>query len=599
MLPVVEALRSYAHGDNGRSAQEILNVQPRYVRDELVRLLPEYDITPAARQAADEGGDGEGWRRERLFAAVREFLAAAAARSSVTLVIEDLHWADRSTLDLLRFLISGGRPVPAPMALSCRADEPPSDSAFPEWLGVARTAPGVAEIALEPFTAGDAGLQATALLGRAPDGPTLAALYRRTGGNPFFTEQLIAAGLGEEGRTSMATPPGLTALLAARVRRASQPARQVLAALAVAGRPIDELTLATVSELDVLVVEDALIELLEARLVTTQGEDAYLPRHQLLADVVYAELLAARRRAMHARFALSLAARSGADNAAEIAAHWSAAGDTDQELAWRATAGKSAEGMYAYAEAAQHWERVIQLWDAAPSTPPGLRLGMAYLHALGDLYFCSDSRRGNELTEEGLTRVGEGVDDADRYERAVLLSYAAVFRRVDSLDAALLASEESVRLFSTLPPEPRARVVVGFARQAARHREAPRRRPARDVRRARGRPRARVARRPGSSPDGSHPPRAGRRRLAARAGPPGRGRGAGAGSRDVESRLLVAIYRTHVLLQTGHCRRPSTWARRPCRLSRRRAADRFRKRHTCAPPWRKRCSRRAGSPTPR
>ena len=115
LLPVVEALRSYAHGDNGRSAQEILNVQPRYVRDELVRLLPEYDITPAARQAADEGG--EGWRRERLFAAVREFLAAAAARSSVTLVIEDLHWADRSTLDLLRFLISGGRPVPAPMAL--------------------------------------------------------------------------------------------------------------------------------------------------------------------------------------------------------------------------------------------------------------------------------------------------------------------------------------------------------------------------------------------------------------------------------------------------------------------------------------------------
>jgi DNA-binding CsgD family transcriptional regulator len=550
LLPVVEALRSYAHRDSGHDVQEILNGQPRYVRAELVRLLPECDIRPETSQEMDDG-DGEGWWRERLFAAVREFLAAAAARSPVSLVIEDLHWADRSTLDLLRFLISGGRLVPLPMALSCRGDEPLSDSAFPEWLAAARTAPGVAEIALEPFTADDAALQATALLGRAPDGPTLAALYRRTGGNPFFTEQLIAAGLGEEGRTTMATPPGLTALLAARVRRASKPAQQVLAALAVAGRPIDELTLATVSELDLIVVEDALIELLEARLVTTQRDDAYLPRHQLLGDVVSAGLLAARRRAMHARFALSLAARSGADSAAEIAAHWSAAGDTDQELAWSATAGKAAEGMYAYAEAARHWERVIQLWDAASTTPPGLRLGMAYLHALGDLYYSSDRRRGSELTEEGLARVGEGADEADRYERAVLLSYAATFRRVDSLAAALRASEESVRLFSTLPPSHERASSLGSHGKlldVARRPDDALRAMSEGLADARAR---------GSRDDQAaaltdlthHELIDGdwQRGLAYLAEAEELVRG----SRDVESRLMVAIYRTHVLLRTG------------------------------------------------
>ena len=451
LLPVVEALRGYARRDRGRGLHEVLSLQPRYVRLEIGRLVPEYSPAPSGGDEAD-GGYDEGWRRERLFAAIQAFLGGMADRGQVALVVEDLHWADPSTLDLLRFLFSNGDPVP--MAVSCRWDEPLSGSAFQDWLAAARTAPGVTEIALQPLTPGDAALQAAGLIGHQPTGATLAALYRRTGGNPFFTEQLIAAGLAQEGRPAMdaTTPPGLAALLGARVRRSSPQARHVLAALAVASRPLDEETLAAISELDSVAVEDALIELIEARLVATNDKNQYQPRHQLLADVVASELLGGRRRALHARFAQSLAARGGPEYAGEIAAHWLAADAPDEALAWSATAGTTAERMYAYAEAARHWEQVIELWDTAQTKPTGLRLGTAYLHALGDLYYCSDRKRGNALTEQGLTRLGDGSADDARYDRATLLGYAATFRRVDSLEAALLASEESVQLFSTLPP---------------------------------------------------------------------------------------------------------------------------------------------------
>jgi predicted ATPase len=352
LLPVVGALRGYARADKGRGFHEVLNLQPSYMGLEIARLVPEYAIPSGADDA--DGGHDEGWRRERLFAAVQAFLGAAAARGPMALIIEDLHWADRSTLDLLRFLLSGRDPAPVPIAVSCRWDEPLSGSAFHDWLAAARTSGGVAEIALRPLTPEQAALHASDLLGREPNGVTLAALYRRTGGNPFFTEQLIAAGLAQEGRPAMdtTTPPGLAALLGARVSRASTPARQALAALAVANRPIDEETLAAVSELEPGVVEDALIELIEARLAIAH-DDGYRPRHQLLADVVVGNLLAARRRALHARFAQSLAARAGPEFAAEVAAHWLAAGDPDEALAWSATAGKAAERMYAYAEAAR------------------------------------------------------------------------------------------------------------------------------------------------------------------------------------------------------------------------------------------------------
>jgi hypothetical protein len=83
--------------------------------------------------------------------------------------------------------------------------------------------------------------------------------------------------------------------------------------------------------------------------------------------------------------------------------------------------------------------------------PPGLRLGQAYVHAIADRYQCSDYQRASLLTDEAQGRVRGGDTDDERYDRTVLLSWASIYLRVDSLEAALRASEQAVRLFSTLP----------------------------------------------------------------------------------------------------------------------------------------------------
>jgi DNA-binding CsgD family transcriptional regulator len=447
LLPIVEALRGLTR--DGTVLEEIFAAQPAYLRQEIARLLPEL----GASSETGEGGPGEGWRRERLFTAVRALLGAVAAREPVALLVEDLHWADRTTLDLLRFLIGGGGANPVPLAVTCRGDEAVPNPAAADWLAALRSVPSVVEVTLGPLEPEQSAEQVAALLGHQPARAVLDALYRRTGGNPFFTEQLIAADSAStgKGRSGMSAtmPPGLAALLTARVRRSSDVAVQVLAALTVAGRSLDETTLSAVSELGSESVEGALVELIEARLVTCDEQGMLRPRHQLLAEVVAADLLPSRRRGLHAKVAATLGASAGSQVAAEVAAHWAAAGRVAEELSWTATAAEAAEGMYAFDEAAQFWERVAQLWDLVDERPIGLRLPLVYVHAIDDRYSSGNSAAAYLLTEEALTRVSE-ICSAD--ELAPLMHRAAKSRRRGSLDAALRASEESVHLFAALPP---------------------------------------------------------------------------------------------------------------------------------------------------
>ena len=99
LLPVVQALRELGEPEGGRLLEEGLAAAPVYAREEVRRLLPW--LGPGEGTGA--GGPGEGWRRERLFSAVGELLDAVAARRAVCVVVEDVHWADSSTLDCLTF----------------------------------------------------------------------------------------------------------------------------------------------------------------------------------------------------------------------------------------------------------------------------------------------------------------------------------------------------------------------------------------------------------------------------------------------------------------------------------------------------------------
>jgi predicted ATPase len=400
----------------------VLAELPPYVRRETGRLVPEL----APDDSAGPLGPGEGWERERLFTALRELLNAVSRRRPAVLVVEDVHWADRTTLELLSYL-AGSRTRRVPLVVTSRHGDMDHDHEAREWLLAARSLPGVMEVRLSPLTRDETEAQVIALTGGRPAGAVIDALYARSEGNPFFTEQLVAAtplGGAADRRPRGSLPIGLAELLTSRARRATGAAREVLDALSVAARPLDDQALAAVSGVSGEVLDDALGELVQTRLVTSAVTGGHRARHALLAEAVEGDLPPHRRRALHACVADTLAALGEAAPAAEVAAHWAVAQDAAAELRWTVRAAKAAEGVHAFAEAARHWERAIRLCEEVDRAewPPGLHLPQLYVRAIDNYDAHGDDVREAELAEEGLARLD---DDAADYDRAVALSRAA------------------------------------------------------------------------------------------------------------------------------------------------------------------------------
>jgi predicted ATPase len=162
------------------------------------------------------------------------------------------------------------------MVVTCRTDEAPLDERVAGWLAHARAAM-VTEVRLGGLSREEVAQQVTGLVGHAWPAELVEELYSRAGGNPFLTEQLVAAALtGPDGRGPVLPrqlPGGLVELLVRRARRVGEPAQAVLAALAVAGRPLTEPMLAAVTALDETGVRAALRELSAAALLAPAGSD--------------------------------------------------------------------------------------------------------------------------------------------------------------------------------------------------------------------------------------------------------------------------------------------------------------------------------------
>ena len=331
LLPVGSALGELASLDGGRVLAAALDAAPGFVRAEVARLLPQLAVGAGDAGAA---GRGEGWRRERLFAGVAELLAAVASgsRSGFGLVVEDVHWADSETLDFLTYLARPGRLGVVRVVVTCRGDEAPVKPQVAGWLEQARGAAAVEEIALGPLSRAEAAEQVAALVG-GPVPPELTEeLFARAEGNPFFTEQLVAAAARDLTGRTLSLPAGLparlTGLLAARAARCSGDARAVLDALAVAGRPLDENLLGAVTGLNTESVWQALRELAAARLLRDDSllSGGHRQRHSLLGEAINGVLLPGERAALHERIARALQAGQDRELAAEAAMHWQAAG---------------------------------------------------------------------------------------------------------------------------------------------------------------------------------------------------------------------------------------------------------------------------------
>ena len=447
LLPVADALGELSRVDRGELLESALAVTPEYVRVEVERLLPQLG------SGAEPSGREESWQRERLFAAVAELLDAAAQRRRIVLILEDVHWADTATLDCLTFLTRARRDSGLTVVMTCRGDEAPLGPHVVEWLAHVRGRGGVAEMRLGPLSRDEVAEQIAALAGSPASTLVVDELYARAEGNPFFTEQLVAAASTESGlRAGITLPARLAELLVARSGRCGGAARTVLSALAVAGRPLDEDLLAAVSGLDVENVRGGLRELAAARLLAdgnARGE--HRPRHALLAEAVAAELLPGEQAGFHERAAGALQASADDALAAEVAGHWAAAGRAAEELSARVRAAEAAERVFGYAEAARHWQRAIELFDELPDAQQlvGMSLPQLYVRGLDSLWASGEVARRDGLAEEAYRRFAHHPDPAV----AASIRLRAAWSRWDrSPTETRQLFEQALALFEQVPP---------------------------------------------------------------------------------------------------------------------------------------------------
>ena len=321
---------------------------PPYVRDDIARLVPE--LTSASTGTAF----GEA-PRQRLFAAVLQCWTAVHQRQPLLIIIEDLHWSDGTTRDFLTYLSAQGGTGAVPVILTSRPGDISGDDGAEVWSATLVSTGRWQRIHLPPLTSREVEKMAASV---APDPLSvdqMAALVRRGEGNPFFVEQLLASGevtmLSEE----------LAELLRSRAAATTAVAHDVLRVLAVAGRPLSDDELATVTGHGADRIRGALRELVGAALARLAADGLCTLRHALVGEAIEAAMFAGERAELHAAVAGLLMVRADPSLAAEAAHHLRRAGRECEELPVRIRAAEYCEQVRGYAEAAQHWARAVDL----------------------------------------------------------------------------------------------------------------------------------------------------------------------------------------------------------------------------------------------
>jgi DNA-binding CsgD family transcriptional regulator/tetratricopeptide (TPR) repeat protein len=446
--PFIEALRSLPRSVG---PEQLRGVVKRHVA-ELGRLVP------SLRSAASTGAVD----RSALFDAVAALVEHLTVSRPVVLTIEDLHWADRSTLDLLAYLVHtlGDRPVLLIGTVRTEALEPAtvvarSLSELIRW-------PRTQRLDLLPFTHEEVADLLAGILGDRPDDHLIDTIYERSDGNAFFVEEL-AAFRSESG----VWPPSLRDVLSAQLGQLSGRGREVLGIAAAVGRNVDDALLARIADLAPEQLRHGLREAVDRHLLVVDHQGVpYRFRHALLREAVHDALLPGERIELHARIARALtddptlAPLNPAQAALELAHHWLEARDEERAFTAAWEAALAAERSSAYAEALVHLECALELQprvDAASAAdaPPRQEMLSA---ASRVAYLAGEHRRSLTHTRAALTELD--ATPAFSTERARLLKHLSELQWGLGAGAeALAAARRAVRAAG---PEPSVVRVEGL-----------------------------------------------------------------------------------------------------------------------------------------
>ncbi len=446
----------------------------------LVRLFPQLRRGRSGPEAAEDS-DTERWR---LFEAVARLLATLAARRPVLLVLEDVHWADRSTLLLLRHVLRTSQETACAVLLTARAEEAGGAAVLPELVAQWRREGRLTEVPLPGLTEPDVGRLASRHRGGTDWSRFVHALHAETEGNPFFVREILrnlpttpdGSPLPPAGGFDV--PDGVRDLLRRRLARLDPMAQEVLTLASVVGRDVDLPTLEAVGAWGLDEIVDALDAASAAGLLTERGIGRWSFAHALVRSALSDGLSRTRRARLHARVAAALE-RRGSAGPAELLHHLLGVGDAasvDRAVGYARQAAAEAVGQSAYAEAAALLRRTVDAVTAVLGADPH-RLGPLQLE-LGE----SLSRAAD--TAAARTAFAEAAAAARAAGGAAWLGAAALgmagpswqgFGTVDAEVIALL--EEALAVVPADRPALRARlqarlaVALTFARRPERVQE--------------------------------------------------------------------------------------------------------------------------------
>ena len=438
---------------------------------ELARLLPELG------EAVAVGDPGEA--RARVFEQMLMLLEGLAEPSPVILVIEDAHWADGSSRELLAFLVRNQRALDGVLiVVSYRSDELHRTHPLRPLLAELDRIDWVERMELPRLTRREAAELATQITGRVPDAAHADRLYRRTEGNPLFLETLLAgdgAGAGPD-RGALPDSPGdlpdsLRDLLLIGVRRLPEESQEVLRIASAGGDRVGHALLAAVSGLGTDRLSQALRPAVTANTLITEADD-YVFRHALIREAVHDDLLPGEHGRLHTRFAEAI----DADRSLvpphrahiEMAHHWYSAHDVTWALisAWQAA--DEASQSVAHAERLTLLARVLELWDRVPDA--ATRIGADHPRVLEEAveaaFDAGDAARGLSFVNAALKELDPATEPV---RVALLLNRRASFSHQLGHDMAADLDRALELVPAELDAPARVQILVACGKHGGRH----------------------------------------------------------------------------------------------------------------------------------
>ena len=450
-LPLVEALRALVRETGEEHFRNLLGPDP-------AAMAP---IAPFLGVPA-EPGHADRDARVHLFEGVLRLLRGLGAERPVVLVCEDAHWADRSTLDLLTFLVRMLSDERLLVLLTYRTNDLLPGHPLRRVLAEFDRSRRVDHLRLAPFDHDESVQFMIRLLGSAPSPERMERTIALAEGNAFFLEELVASGAATGDPGPGRIPATLRDVVLARSETLGAEAQEVLRTAAAAGLQVGHRLLAQVCDLDERALLAALRECTDRHLLTSGDDpDRYAFRHALVREAVYADLLPGERMRLHTALARALSRQTSP--AGELAHHWHRAGDREQALVASLRAGAEAAAATAFAESDAHYERALELWTEV-ADPMDLA-GTPYAEVLCR---AADAARWSGHLDRALSRaeaaLGELPPD-DRTGRAALLERLGRYRwETGNSQGTLQAYAEADALLAELPPSAlRARVHADLA----------------------------------------------------------------------------------------------------------------------------------------